>query len=803
MQQQTKQTYEFGPFRLDPVKRVLLKEDDPVQLTPKAFETLLALVESRGQLLEKDELMQRLWPDSFVEEGNLTVNISTLRKALGEHRGEHRYIVTVPGRGYCFVADVREILDNGGELLVQEYAQARVVIEATEENDPALVTTPPTHVAVRAFVVRRWKSLLAIVILVSVTLGLLMGGRSFARKDPHASSGLSPLAKFTPLVTWRSEPGKINTYGRFSHNGNFIAFSSLKDGSTDIWIKQIMGGAPLRITHDEWEDWGPIWSFDDQQIAFCSARGGQVGIWSMPAFGGTPVLLTPLNYKVEMPELKSWSADATTIIYKSDFNLFALDVRTKESTPLTSFYSLRDQPRSLSISPDGKQIAYIESQNGQVGIWTSLRDGSDARLIISDSADKQQLHWHPNGAQLLYTSRLTGTHQIYLADLKSNAIAQITSDDHDHLGCDISYDGSKILDIHSKDEADIWGVRLDSGEEAELTTEIGLEFWPDISPRQPQMVFQSISAHTRFFRSTIWSKVLTSDSQAVQISSEGFNPSFSPDGTKIAFLRLADGKVNLWLTPAAGGAETQLTKEGIAFSGYTYLPCNRLEAKSFSWSADGETLTCCSAQDDVTNLWQISLTDLTQTRLTNNSNPNDVLFYPLHQPNGKRIAYMATMSSITAGAMTERWTVWVWEEGRSKLVYESPVVCRLIGWSSSGNELIIGSGRGGEDELLTASNVHLFRLSVIDGEIKEIADLPSAYLLNIQVSSDGQKVAFTARQEGKDNIWILPLAGGNGRQLTGNHDPKTYYSSLAWSPDGQMIYYSRQEGWNVISMIEN
>src|SRR6185295_2908661 len=103
MQQQTKQIYEFGPFRLDPIKRVLLKEEELVQLTPKAFETLLALVERRGQLFEKDELMQRLWPDSFVEEGTLTVNISTLRKALGEHRGEHRYIVTVPGRGYCFV----------------------------------------------------------------------------------------------------------------------------------------------------------------------------------------------------------------------------------------------------------------------------------------------------------------------------------------------------------------------------------------------------------------------------------------------------------------------------------------------------------------------------------------------------------------------------------------------------------------------------------------------------------------------------------------------------------------------------
>lgn len=100
--------YEFGPFRVDAVKRLLLREDQTVQLTPKCFDILLALVESSGKIVDKDELMKRVWPDSFVEEGNLTYNISILRKALGERAGEHQYIVTVPGRGYRFVASVRE-----------------------------------------------------------------------------------------------------------------------------------------------------------------------------------------------------------------------------------------------------------------------------------------------------------------------------------------------------------------------------------------------------------------------------------------------------------------------------------------------------------------------------------------------------------------------------------------------------------------------------------------------------------------------------------------------------------------------
>lgn len=107
-----KHIYEFGPFRLNPQKRILLRQGELVALTPKAFEILLALVESRGEVLVKEELMQDIWPDTIVEEGNLNRNISTLRKVLGESPNDHRYIVTVPGRGYQFVAEVRDVLEE-------------------------------------------------------------------------------------------------------------------------------------------------------------------------------------------------------------------------------------------------------------------------------------------------------------------------------------------------------------------------------------------------------------------------------------------------------------------------------------------------------------------------------------------------------------------------------------------------------------------------------------------------------------------------------------------------------------------
>ena len=106
--QAEKGIYEFPPFRLDTVKRRLLREGANVTLTPKAFELLRVLVENRDRVMTKDELLAAVWPDAIVEEGNLAQNVSLARKALGEQAGVRSYIVTVPGRGYRFVADVGE-----------------------------------------------------------------------------------------------------------------------------------------------------------------------------------------------------------------------------------------------------------------------------------------------------------------------------------------------------------------------------------------------------------------------------------------------------------------------------------------------------------------------------------------------------------------------------------------------------------------------------------------------------------------------------------------------------------------------
>lgn len=137
MIEQNRFIYEFGPFRLDANKRVLTKEGEPVKLFPKEFDTLVALIQHSGVVIDKDELMQQVWGDTIVEESNLTTNISHLRKLLGENLGRNDYIVTVPGKGYRFVAGVKEIGEGGEELILAQRTRTTITIQEEEESAPA------------------------------------------------------------------------------------------------------------------------------------------------------------------------------------------------------------------------------------------------------------------------------------------------------------------------------------------------------------------------------------------------------------------------------------------------------------------------------------------------------------------------------------------------------------------------------------------------------------------------------------------------------------------------------------------
>ncbi len=156
MSQAAKHLYEFGPFRLDPSEGLLLRDGQPIPLAPKAFEALLLLLESSGHLIEKEVLMQKLWPNSFVEDANLSKYIFTLRQALGDGEVGQKYIETVPKRGYRFVAPVQKL---AAESI--EQAPAEMPSRVGEEEKTVTPTT-------------RWRVALVGAVLAATAVALVL-----------------------------------------------------------------------------------------------------------------------------------------------------------------------------------------------------------------------------------------------------------------------------------------------------------------------------------------------------------------------------------------------------------------------------------------------------------------------------------------------------------------------------------------------------------------------------------------------------------------------------------------------------
>src|SRR5215472_8083108 len=126
--------YEFGDFQLDAAKRRLRRLDGtPVPLTPRVFDTLLYMVEHDDSVMDKERIMEAVWPDSIVEENNLAQAIWKLRQVFGETPGSHSYIVTVPGRGYRFVAEVRDQTGNGSATVKAEQGTGPTLAEDRTE----------------------------------------------------------------------------------------------------------------------------------------------------------------------------------------------------------------------------------------------------------------------------------------------------------------------------------------------------------------------------------------------------------------------------------------------------------------------------------------------------------------------------------------------------------------------------------------------------------------------------------------------------------------------------------------------
>ncbi|MDQ3062451.1 MAG: serine/threonine-protein kinase [Acidobacteriota bacterium] len=601
------------------------------------------------------------------------------------------------------------------------------------------------------------------------------------------------------LVSWKTGVSSAYTDYSASHNGKMIAYSSTQSGENEnIYVKQTAEGEDIRITKDEWKNHSPVWSPDDQRIAFVSRRENQNGIYVSPSLGGAAVLLTVIGEGVS--SMRHWSKDSAAIFYELGGNLFRLDLATKETAQMTDFAPSPGAERFFSLSPEEDRIAYCDNRDGQTDVWVIPVNGG-APVRLTDDKDKEMRPlWHPDGKRILYNAVRENHSHINLAYADGSPPEQVTRGEGKYEMIGVSTDGTKIFYTTWEKRSDISGVKIESGEEFELAAGIESEFWADVSPDGKRILFQTNAQPylTSFLQeSSIVVKSLADGSPPLSL--KGYNPRWLPDSRRIAFLRWqkAEQKYNLWLVNTASGEEKQITMDGVQSPSISVMPINRGEIGNFNFSPDGSRFVYLDSKKQ--NVRAASVASPETFNLTNNGNPNVRYESPLWSPDGKRIVYLSTEKPAEK-TQKPRWSVWLAEQGKPKEIFSTPGGLRLLGWSALGGELFLEMTDGvmKPDPL----DIKLLQVSV-GGENRIITTFKNIYADSMKLSADGKMVAFTARQNDKDDIFTAATGGGEAKKITANGNTRLFFGSPAWSPDGKTIFFDKQDQINTISMFEN
>jgi DNA-binding winged helix-turn-helix (wHTH) protein/Tol biopolymer transport system component len=375
--------YAFGPFILDPQARVLLREGEPVAMPGKILDTLVVLVQNRGRVVDKDELLSRIWPGIVVEEANLTQSIFTVRKILGDSPKDHRYIATVAGRGYQFVAPVTELVNptppTAGTLreapqqagprsipIVSLIKQHRKIAMAVCGVAGALVgigwpiarrPAAPSELVERRLTFNSSASTIA-------SAAISPDGKYLAYSDPTGiqvrliSAGEERLIP-TPSVVPASALSYVDSW--FPDGTELLGHSREADGHGSMWTISVMGQSPRELRGDAW---GWEVSPDGRRIAFSPSRAvyEMREIWVMDSQGGNAQKILELG-----PNEFLWR---------------------------------------VHWSPDGRRLVYVKVGNdGQRTETCDLNGANRTDLVVASNSDRvQDISWLPDN-RIIYSRR--------------------------------------------------------------------------------------------------------------------------------------------------------------------------------------------------------------------------------------------------------------------------------------------------------------------------------------------------------------------------------------------------------------
>jgi serine/threonine protein kinase/Tol biopolymer transport system component len=837
---QTMHFYAFGPYRLDSVQRVLVRDGTPVLLSPKATEILLVLVEHAGHMVNKDDLMKRVWPDAFVEEGNLNKNVFLLRKALGEWEGGREYIETVPKRGYRFVVPVSEV--THAEIAAQQRSAAGTNLTGKKVSHYRVLE-----------------------ILGGGGMGVvykaedLKLGRQVALKFLPEELGNDPKAvvrfeREARAASALDHPNICSIYEFGEHEGQPFIVMQLLEGKT--LRERIAESGPLptgtllgiAIQVVQGLDWahqkGIIHRDINPSNIFITGRGEakilDFGLAKLvPAETGVGATLGPESVDGEtcetpraiLPEPgRDLFLSRTGVAMGTAGYMSPEQVRGEKLDPRSDLFSFglvlyEMATGQRAVSGDTTQILYDAILNRTSVAVHELNSTVPPRLerIITKALQKDCQARHQSAGEML-------------VDLKALKPAPPM-----HFWSMFSV-GAAVLILVA---VVVGGLRWRSNRKAGIS-ELGTIALPSLAdaPRQPTLrpltsLAGTVNSPTfspdgnqiafvwRKDGSTagdLYVKAIGTDKPLPLTNNPAFRlaAAWSPDGENIAISRVAgENEAGVYLVPMRGGPERQLSATSSA----------RWGGNNISWSPDGKQLafTDHPAQSTVGTelLFLLSLDSLERKRVS-----TDCKFAatPSFSPRGDTLAWVCvdTWSSVslhltrTSDGHTESLLRGIsgisgiaWSENGDRIVFSSPWYGDL--WETSlsrpGYAKKLPFGHDASD--IAVSRVGHRLVYVQGGETKNIwrldllASPPQArpFIASSRdqiapsFSPDGTRIAFASNRSGTSEIWVCNADGTGQSQVTSLGVDLT--GMPRWSPDGKRIVFdSRVIGESNIYIVD-
>jgi Tol biopolymer transport system component/DNA-binding winged helix-turn-helix (wHTH) protein len=573
----------FDDVRVEPATFRVFKAGNAVQLEPKVLKLLLYLIENRGRLTERQEILGAIWNGTHVTENALSREIAKLRRSLGDDSKTPRYIETVRTRGFRFIAEV-----------VVETVPARAVGNGSETDSiPRVMPVergvgddrPPRHLV-------SWgRGLAAAGLIMMLAIAVVLAWKIY-RPSRSNATGL-PVA-IRQITSW---PG-LDCNPAFSPNGESIAYSSDHTGSFEIFAKSLApGGREVQLTDDGQQNFDPAWSPDGGRIAYYSMK--RHGIFVMPALGGVPRQLTEFgSHPVWSPDgqwlaLQSVSSPDLGAVPMGSSTIWIVSSQGGTPKQLTRTDAPPGSHYGPSWSPDGKRIAFLNWNTVSPQVWSVAFDGTELQAITDNkSGDKSSPVYSPDGKSIYYNrgevlwripvrvdNGAPAGEPVKVADLGSTVIRNAT----------LSASGTRIAYSASSPADNLVAVPVS----------------PNTNEPSGPPLFLTNEPGTRHL-----------------------NPAFSPDGQKIAFAALRRGSgSNVWLIDADGGNPTQVTVGG---------------GRSPAWYPNGQQLAFLSVRQGHRKFWSIDAAGGNERSLFELEDIEN----PSMSPDAKQVAFNFTKGGV-------------------------------------------------------------------------------------------------------------------------------------------------------------